>query len=223
MTTNDIYNALSEPFPREVERSRRKGGTNLTYIPVSEVIARMNRVIGIDNWSSETLSCYRDAANPDWVIAHVRVTAKIGDATVHRDGWGGQQIKVTKNGDIVDLGDEFKGAESDAFKKACQKFGVGLYLARTDEALDAEEALAAAPAPAADVDVEIKDAFTRIKDFKAAMDEESKVALEEFWVTYSGGRPKPTMKTATIEDLNAILAECVRLTVGGDFVDGEAA
>jgi len=220
VSTSDIYNLLSEPFPREVERSRRKGGTNLTYIPVSEVIARMNRVIGIENWSSETLACYRDNANPDWVIAHVRVTANIDGSTVHRDGWGGQQIKTMKTGDIVDLGDEFKGAESDAFKKACQKFGVGLYLARTDEALGAEEALTAPPAPP-EVDSEIKNAFTRIKEFKSGMDDASKDALEEFWTTYSGGRPKPTMKTATIEDLEAILGECVRLTMGGDFVEGE--
>jgi hypothetical protein len=30
------------------------------------------------------------------------------------------------------------------------------------------------------------------------------------------------MKTAKIEDLEAIIAECVRLTVGGDFVDDKS-
>jgi hypothetical protein len=57
---------------------------------------------------------------------------------VTKDGFGGQKIKRTKAGEIVDLGDEFKGAFSDALKKAAQQFGVALYLARSDEALSIE-------------------------------------------------------------------------------------
>jgi hypothetical protein len=52
----------------------------------------------------------------------------VGDVT--RDGVGGQTIKRKRDGGIVDLGDEYKGAVSDALKKAAQSFGVGLYLAR---------------------------------------------------------------------------------------------
>jgi hypothetical protein len=52
----------------------------------------------------------------------------VGDIT--RDGVGGQTIKRKRDGGIVDLGDEYKGAVSDALKKAAQSFGVGLYLAR---------------------------------------------------------------------------------------------
>ena len=36
---SELLQNLSEPFPREVERSMKKGGTSLTYIPVSEVIS----------------------------------------------------------------------------------------------------------------------------------------------------------------------------------------
>lgn len=216
---SNTYQELSEPFPQEMERTVSKSGRSLTYIPISEVIARLNKVIGAENWSSEILSCKRDETDPHWVIAHVRVTAILDGKIVAKEGVGGQQIKLTKAGQILDLGDEFKGAMSDALKKAVQQLGVGLYLARDVEALEIEEAMSAPPAPKPDP--EIEEAFNRIKEFRSKMDKESAKALDQFWVEYSGNKPKPTKATATIEDLNAILAECVRLTMGGEFVDPE--
>ena len=70
---NQTYNMLSEPFPPEMERELRKSGTSLTYIPVSEVITRLNKVIGVDKWSFEIISCGRDAIDPDYIVAHVRL------------------------------------------------------------------------------------------------------------------------------------------------------
>ncbi len=141
-----MLTALSEPFDPSVEKQLKKGGASLTYIPVSEVITRLNRVLGVDMWSYEILSCVRDSLDPDYIVAHVRLTATFvptNDApslTVTKDGIGGQKIKRTKNGDIVDLGDEMKGAVSDALKKATQHFGVGLYLARSEESMNLEYA-----------------------------------------------------------------------------------
>ena len=131
--------ALYEPFPREVEKTLKKGGASLTYIPVSEVITRMNKVFGIGGWTSQIMACARDQLDPDFIVAHVRIEATIDGTMVWKDGIGGQKIKRTKNGDIVDLGDEFKGAVSDALKKAAQQFGIGLYLARSEEALALDE------------------------------------------------------------------------------------
>src|SRR5210317_2043226 len=140
-----MLSALSEPFDPSVEKQLKKGGASLTYIPVSEVITRLNRVLGVDMWSYHIVSCARDTLDPDYVVAHVRLTATFvptDDApalTVVKDGIGGQKIKRTKNGDIVDLGDEMKGAVSDALKKAAQHLGVGLYLARSEESIALEE------------------------------------------------------------------------------------
>ena len=136
--TKDLYSLLSEPFPREMERTVSKSGRSLTYIPISEVIARLNKVIGLNNWSSEIVSVGRDSVDTDWVIAHVRLTAIVNGETITKDGVGGQQVKYTKAGKVLDLGDEFKGAMSDALKKAAQQLGVGLYLARDDAALEVE-------------------------------------------------------------------------------------
>ena len=124
---SELSAALSAPFPKEVERQLDKGGITLTYIPVSEGIVRLNEVFGVTGWSYTQIKCERDFLDPDFLVAHVRLTV----GTTTRDGVGGQKIKRTKAGDILDLGDEYKGAVSDALKKAAQSFGVGLYLARS--------------------------------------------------------------------------------------------
>ena len=69
----EVYAPLSEPFPQEMERTINKGGTSLTYIPVSEVINRLNKVLGVDKWSFTIVRCERDAIDPDFVVAHVRI------------------------------------------------------------------------------------------------------------------------------------------------------
>jgi hypothetical protein len=126
---------LAAYFPKESESKLKKGGASLTYIPVGEVIARANEVLGF-GWSFEVVDTHLDG---DWITAHVRLrvsgTSEEGHYSSTRDGFGGQKIKYTKAGSIVDLGDEFKGAVSDALKKAFQSFGVALYLAR-DESLE---------------------------------------------------------------------------------------
>jgi len=147
-----LYQDLSAPFPPEMERELRKGGTSLVYIPVSEVITRLNKVIGVDSWSMRIISCERDKIDSDFIVAHVSLDAVIKDEkgdtrVIHRDGIGGQKIKRTKQGDIVDLGDEMKGAVSDALKKAAQTLGIGLYLARSEDAMEIEEVIAASQAP----------------------------------------------------------------------------
>lgn len=210
-----IYKELSERFPAEMERELRKGSTTLTYIPVSEVIARMNKVIGIDKWSSTVIKVERDAIDPDFIVAHVRVTVEFPDENfVTKDGFGGQKIKRTKSGEIVDLGDEYKGAVSDAFKKACQMLGVGLYLARSEDALEVED-----DSPQQTINPEIKTLWDNMIGLVASLNAPEKKALNDFWQSHAGGRPKPTLETATVEDLSALIGECTRLSLGGEFID----
>ena len=210
-----MYSSLYEPFPPEVERQVKKSGTALTYIPISEVITRLNKVIGVDKWSFHINSCRRDEHDPEFVTAHVTLVVTIDNASVSRDGIGGQKIKRTKQGDIVDLGDEFKGAVSDALKKAAQTLGIGLYLARSDEAIemDIEEE---AQKAAASVNPEIAKLWDNFLNLSKTLSPEAKTALNEFWVKFSKGKPKPTKTSATTEELEALIAECVRLSFQQD-------
>jgi hypothetical protein len=222
----DIYDRLTEPFPVEMERTVNKSGTSLTYLPIAEVTNRMNRVLGVGYWSSEILRCERDASDSDWVVAHVRVTANIGGNIVIHDGFGGQKIKRTRStNDIVDLGDEFKGAVSDATKKALQQFGVGLYLARDVEAIEAEYAMEAAPtvqmevSASTDIDPAVQDAYDRFMGLRNQLSEEDKPKLRSFWKSYSGDKPVPKNVTEwSLADLEAVIIESTRILLGGTLI-----
>jgi hypothetical protein len=226
---------LNEPFPPEVERELKKGGTFLTYIPISEVIARLNRIFGVTGWSSEIIKCERDALDPDFIVAHVRLTvSNIFDddhgtfypsgTLVSKDGFGGQKIKRTKSGEIVDLGDEFKGAVSDALKKAAQQLGIGLYLSRSDEALSLEiEQEMAAQKPV--IDDRVAALWGQFRDISSGLTSEQKADLAKFWNEYSNNAPKPSIETATPQILMALIEECTRLSFPGSTIsvktDGE--
>lgn len=221
---SETYDKLSEPFPVEMEKTLRKGGVNLTYIPVSEVITRLNKVIGVDRWTSQIIRCERDFLDPDFVVAHVRLTITFDDPdnlnrTVTKDGIGGQKIKRTKNGDIVDLGDEFKGAVSDALKKAAQQIGVGLYLARDAEAIEIEMEQETS---SAEVDPHA-DAVRRFKEIKDMLTEEQTEQIKQWMADYHSGK-KVKFADMTIEDINAAIVEMVRIQFNGTVtVEGDEA
>lgn len=205
MTSNgSIYDRLAHPFPEDVEKTLNKGGANLTYVPVAEVIARLNVVLGPENWASEVISVQRDALDPDFVIAHVRLTARLGETTCVKDGVGGQPIKRKRNGEIVDLGDEFKGAVSDALKKAAQQLGVGLYLARDDEAFGQEDPGAHVHA-VVEVDPAVQEVWDQFKGIVAQMDDDQRQRLNAFWEDYGQGRPKPNLPDPDLDDLRALI------------------
>jgi hypothetical protein len=207
-----MYQQLTEPFPQEMERSLNKGGANLTYIPVSEVINRLNKVIGVDKWSYSVKS-WQQLGNA--IVAHVTLIAEIEGNTVTRDGVGGQKIKMTKQGEPLDIGDEVKGAVSDALKKAAQAFGVGLYLARSEDAMEIEQVIEAA----ANIDPEAEKVWVDFVAISKNLSVEQRDALTTFWSTYSNNSPKPKSPSdVSIDDLQALHCEAVRLSFGGEYV-----
>lgn len=163
--------ALSEGFPTEAIRKLKKGGASLDYIPVAEVIARMNAVL--EDWSVVGLDAEVSSLDSDWVIAKAVVQATIDGTQRTAIGYGGQKIKKTKAGDIVDLGDEFKGASSDAIKKAAQQFGVGLGLARSEEMVELDEGIFDELASA--------EQLATIKGFTVDLTAERLAEFKEWW------------------------------------------
>jgi hypothetical protein len=209
--SEEILKKLSEPFPKEVESILRKGGMELTYIPIHEVIARLSNVLGVENWNYTIKSHGRDTKTDDWVIVHVQLSVIIEGSVVVREAFGG--ARHTGN---MDLGDSYKSATSEALKKAAQTLGVGLYLARDDIALELEEA----------PDPKVQNAWDNFLSLMTASDftEEKKNALNEFWVKHSGGRPKPNINTMTdtfVADVMALSEEAVRLSFNAVAVADE--
>ena len=200
----EIYGSLSEQFPKEMERNLNKGGTNLTYIPVSEVINRMNKVLGVENWSF-SIKGYTEIG--DSIVAHVTVIATIDGKEVSRDGVGGQKIKRIKaTGLAVDYGAEVKGAVSDALKKAVQTLGVGLYLARSDDAMEIEQAM---DAPV-DESVQTWESFVSVSK---GLNESKRSQLNDFWASISSNAPKPKRSSdVPLGQLQELLTEATRLS-----------
>ena len=215
--TSNIYQQLSEPFPQGMEKRLNKGGANLIYIPVSEVINRMNKVLG-ENWDKVD-GPWQQVGNS--IVAQVTVTVRIGNNVIRRDGVGGQKIKMSKQGEPVDIGDEVKGAYSDAFKKAVQTLGVGLYLARSDEAIEVEQMIDATqdaePAPKSE-----PTAWDNFMLISKSLDKTQKEQLRASWVAHSGDKPTPTKETATVEDIEFLSTEAMRISFGGTYVENNA-
>lgn len=209
---SNIYSQLTEYFPPEMEKRLNKGGANLVYIPISEVINRMNKVLGVENWSF-TVKNWQQLGTS--IVAHVSVVATIDGNVVTREGVGGQKIKMSKNGDPVDIGDEVKGAVSDALKKAVQTLGIGLYLARSEEAIEIEHAIdATAIAPLAPV---VSPKYTQFKSLLESK-EENKAKIKTFWSNYGGGRPVPKPSEFTEEELDALITELISYQFEGSVV-----
>lgn len=227
---NEITRSLYAQFPAEMEKIMTVSGVELRFIPVSEVINRLNKVLGVDSWSSEVLRLERDSHETDEIIAHVSITADIAGKRVVKHGVGGTSIKRIKStGKPVDLGNSFKMAVSDALKKAAQQFGIGLYLSRSADAMDAEEAMLAyeeepqaektSPQPKTELD----EKWEYFVEVTKSLTKENKAELNSFWEQHSGGKPKPKKETATIDDLNALIAEVLRINFGGKYISEQPA
>jgi hypothetical protein len=106
---------------------------------------------------------------------------------------------------------------SDALKKAAQSLGIGLYLARTEEAMELE-AEQSAPAPAQEQPKQSA-LYEQFMNLRKSLDEDGVAAIRSFWAEYSGGRPVPKAGEFTDDELNALIAECTRISFGGTWVD----
>jgi recombination DNA repair RAD52 pathway protein len=194
-----------------MERTLNKGGASLTYIPVSEVINRMNKVLGVEEWSFSINKWEQIGTS---IVAHVVVNANINGKVVSRDGVGGQKIKMNKQGEPVDIGDEVKGAVSDALKKAVQTLGIGLYLARSEEAMEIEQVMDA-PAPSS---AEVEN-FSKLVGITKTFSDEQKQTLNQRWVSIAGETPKPRKAGDVSADLlEKLLTEAVSVSFNATAV-----
>jgi hypothetical protein len=65
---------------------------------------------------------------------------------------------------------------------------------------------------------ELEEKWNTFIDITKGLKKEQKEELNSFWSTHSGGRPKPTKSSATIEDLQALITEALRIQFGGQYV-----
>lgn len=131
MVSKTNLEELTKPFPENCLKTRKGGGNStLTYIPGHLIIRRLNEATGND-WTFCVVS-ETETPQPDGkILIKVRVALTIpGHGT--REGIG-VQIVSEKGGE-----DLYKGALTDAVKKAATFFGVGLELYGPDLEAEAE-------------------------------------------------------------------------------------
>lgn len=210
MSDKSQADQLAEPFDDTLIYQRSVGGRQFDYVAVAEYVARLNKVLGPNNWNYEVLKCHVQPEYKEHVIAHVRVTATVDGTTAVKEQYGGAKIKIMKSGGVMDLGNDFKTAVSDAFKKACQGLGIALHLARSEEAL-ALEIEESYPVPQEQWEV-------FVNNFKN-LDEDKKNEFRT-WFTDMGLGEKPS-RGMSADAFEQAQVEVIRLTFNAENVVDE--
>jgi hypothetical protein len=123
----DVWASLAAPFAEhEVKSFQKSSGTpEMFYITARTVMNRLDDILGPHNWTDDyepcghALKCFLTITLPD-------------GTKVTKTGVGGKA-------GMGDEGDDEKSAESDAFKRAASKIGVGRYLRRDGVPVYAKE------------------------------------------------------------------------------------
>ena len=113
---------IEKEFDRTLIRSRKgRSGITLSYVETSEYIKRLNQVFDY-NWSFEIVD---EKVDNGFVIVRGKLTAE----GITKSQYGTSHITVGKDsGEVLAIGDDMKSAGSDALKKCCSLFGIGLHL-----------------------------------------------------------------------------------------------
>jgi hypothetical protein len=113
----DLFAALCAPFePHEVKIRQAPGGRQLHYITARTAMNRLDVVVGPENWWDEYIP------GNDSVMCRLTIRLPDGETLTKMDAGG--------YAGMADAGDDDKSGFSDAFKRACAKFGVSRYLYR---------------------------------------------------------------------------------------------
>ena len=115
---------LAAPTPAKwVKKRQGRGGKTFDYVEINYVVGILNAIFGFD-WSVEVLDKIIDTKS-DSIVILVRLNVAFANGkSINKDAFGGSDIKRTAKGDIIDLADDLKAAQSDAIKKAASMLGV---------------------------------------------------------------------------------------------------
>jgi hypothetical protein len=113
--------ALERPFPDALIRTRQGPfGRSLAYVEGAEFIKRLNESFE-GHWSFEILAHHvRDT--------EVIVVGKLAADGVTKTAFGSSSITISRDGEVVSIGDDLKSAATDALKKCSTLLGLGLHL-----------------------------------------------------------------------------------------------
>jgi hypothetical protein len=110
---------LEKPFSPDLVRTRKGAFGEVMYVEAAHYLRRLNEAFE-SQWSWKVL--HYDVRDSE-VLVHGALTA--GSET--KEAFGGSSITVNRStGEVVSVADDLKSAATDALKKCCSLFGVGL-------------------------------------------------------------------------------------------------
>jgi len=131
LAVTEIVQILSRPLPKQLLETKSLKGNKITFIswkyipPILDKYAR--------GWCWEIRNI---VTSDDRIFLVGRLTIPTADGLVYREATGTECLKEFKTdretGEMIEreiaYGDPSSNAESMAFRRACAKFGLGLYL-----------------------------------------------------------------------------------------------
>lgn len=130
-----------EKLTKHFDKTFRKPGTTIDYLTGEQIVTRLNEELGWDGWAFEIVDHgYHLDSDAVWVKGRLTAGGKV------KEQFGGQAHNRNKQGQIIDVGNDLKGAATDALKKCATLIGVGLYMAEKEGGIAAPSEPTAPPA-----------------------------------------------------------------------------
>jgi hypothetical protein len=127
-TYSEIVTAIRQPIPSDKIRYRKQKDTDIAYLDITDCKDLMDQRAGV--WSSEVVSLQQLGSQ---CVAVVRVSIHTKEGIVSHDGTGYEQI------DRESYGDTASNAYAQAFKRACESFGLARELWRREVATHTDQ------------------------------------------------------------------------------------
>jgi len=131
------WDELTAPIPAEYVKTVDKGYGPRSYVDAPALMERLDHVLGPDGWMESTIIEWHG----DYPTANCRLSINVNDAWLGKTGIGGPNNvgrgtsdsgRVDKDGNPrkdgplhVEDDEPAKCAASDAFRRACRKWGIG--------------------------------------------------------------------------------------------------
>ncbi len=130
----NYFEELSAPI--KVSKLKHNG---FKYVPIEEVRKRLNKVFDC-KWNF----CILESTNTeDSIVIKSRLEVDINGQLISKESFGSSEIKKynrgPKEGKPIDLGNDYKAAQSDALKSCAKMLGVGNFLEEHEEIVEPKE------------------------------------------------------------------------------------
>lgn len=130
LTDKQLNVMLKKTPDRYVHERPAKGGGNWKYVTGGYVKKVLNLMFGF-NWDFEIVS---EMIQHGQAIVKGKLTCRTGDITIVKMQYGRQDIKFKRGTtDPLDLGNDLKGAATDALKKCASELGVASDIYNAEE------------------------------------------------------------------------------------------